>query len=470
MKHYSHGISTVPIFGIAHHFLGTNQTRMQSLQMFGLESNKVGGIAAGWFGPFPYLVVTDPVAAEVVLRECLDKDYVMKLIRNVIGHGLIVAPLSVWRSRRRILVPTFVSKNLREFVSIFSNQSHIMAQKLREHVGKGPFPIWNYIAANNMDSVCETVFGLKMHIQKNNNHPFLVTFNGLTSLMAARLCQPWLHSNTIYKLLPQHKKLEKGTKVLYDTVDDIIKQKHKSLEDVENKNRKDGIRPFLELLMESSAQENGPYNDQELREETLTLTIAGTDTSAAGAAFVLLAFSRNQDVQEKVYQEIKSVLGDSTENITMEDLKKLEYMDAAIREAMRLYTPVPVVLRRVTHDITLPSGVIIPAGVGILMNIWGLHRNRKYWGEDADEFRPERFLDAPLKHPAQYMAFSYGPRNCPGGRYAMLSMKTALSTLLNQYRILPGSGEPRLSFELMMKDADDFRVQLELRDSRNGVN
>ncbi|KAI5632309.1 cytochrome p450 domain-containing protein [Phthorimaea operculella] len=367
------------------------------------------------------------------------------------------------------MVPTFITKNLREFVSIFSKQSHIMAQKLRENVGKGPFPIWDYLAANNMDTVCEAVFGVQMRVQENPNHPFLINFNEATSLMAARLCQPWLHSNTIYKHLPQYKMMEKGKKVLYDTVDDIIKQKHKDLEDNENKNRKNGMRPFLELLIESSAQENGPYNDKELREETLTLTIAGTDTSAAGVAFVLLALSKHQDVQDKVYQEIKSVLGDSAKKITMEDLKNLEYMDAAIKEAMRLFTPVPVVLRRVTHDVTLPSGVIIPAGVGILMNIWGLHRNQKYWGEDADEFRPERFLDTPFRHPAQYMAFSYGPRNCPGGRYAMLSMKTILATLLSQYRILPGSGEPRLSFELMMKDADNFKVQLELRSSTNCV-
>ncbi|KAI5631501.1 cytochrome p450 domain-containing protein [Phthorimaea operculella] len=468
MRECAHGLSTLPFIGIGHHFLGSNQTRMKALQMLGLESNRIGGMLAGWFGPFPYVGISDPVIAEVVLRECLDKDYVMKILRTVIGHGLIVAPLSVWRSRRKVLVPTFMSKNLRQFLSIFSKNSQILVEKLKENVGKGSFPIWSYVAANNMDTVCEAVFGLEMHIQQNHNHPFLLNFNNTSKLLGARLCQPWLHSDMVYKLLPQQKALTKGVKVMYETVDDIIKRKNEDLQkNIDNKDRKNGMRPFLELLMESSAQQDGPYNHQELREETLTLTIAGADTSAAGAAFVLLALSKHQDVQEKMYQEIKEVFGDSTENVTMEDLKRLVYTEAAIKEGMRLYPSAPVILRRVQKDVTLPSGVTLPAGVGILINIWGIHRNRKYWGEDADEFRPERFLDTPFKHPAQYMVFSYGPRNCPGERYAMLVMKTVVATLLNHYRILPGSGEPRLSFDLMMKDADDYRVQIELRNPTN---
>lgn len=123
------------------------------------------------------------------------------------------------------------------------------------------------------------------------------------------------------------------------------------------------------------------------------------------------------------------------------------------------------------------SGETLVPGMGVLICIWGVHHNPRYWGDDVEEFRPERF-DQPLTHPVQYIPFSQGPRNCLGFQYAMMSIKTALATVLQQYRVVPHlthspspNSDPsltdrrpmRVKFDIMMKDMDDFTVQLERR-------
>ncbi|XP_049875570.1 probable cytochrome P450 313a4 [Pectinophora gossypiella] len=225
------------------------------------------------------------------------------------------------------------------------------------------------------------------------------------------------------------------------------------------------------MLIESSEEEGG-YTDKELSDEMMVLMLGGTDTSANAAAFTLIMLSRYPAIQQKVFEELKKVFDDDSKRpIVPEDLLQLKYLDIVLKETLRLFPPAPLLMRKVTEDITLPSGVTVPKGCSILTNIWAVHRNPTYWGEDVEQFRPERFLDTPFKHPAQFMPFSFGPRNCPGYTYAMMSMKTFLAMTLREFRVLPATPPDefnqypplRLTFELLLKDADDFKICLEPR-------
>ncbi|KAI8428772.1 hypothetical protein MSG28_007447, partial [Choristoneura fumiferana] len=177
-----------------------------------------------------------------------------------------------------------------------------------------------------------------------------------------------------------------------------------------------GRRTFLEMMIMGSGGERG-YTDLELREEVLVIILAGTDTSAVGASYASVLLSRFPNVQEKVYEELQDVFGDSDRPLTVQDLPNLKYLDAVMKETLRMYPPVPVTVREVHNDVVLPSGVTLVDGVSIFNNIWGIHRNPKYWGADADVFRPERFLD--------------------GYNYAMMSMKTVIANLVRAYKVLP---------------------------------
>ncbi|XP_050557104.1 cytochrome P450 4V2 [Spodoptera frugiperda] len=472
-------IKAYPLLGHAYLFSGDGESRMRTFERLGREAIKNGGLTNMWLGDNYFTVVVDPVDLEVILKSSLEKDDVMRFARNLIGNGTIFAPVTIWRPRRKVLAPTFSPKNLNNFVRIFSRQSSVLAEQLQTEADSGPFSVWKYLTSYTMDSVCETALGVNVNAQKTEDEPFLKAFEKCSILIAERMVQPWLYADAVYKLLPHHETFEKSKRIICDFIDKIIKSKRitiKENKDRVNKNSSES-KTFLELLIEGSGGDRG-YSDLELQEETLVLALAGTDTSAVGASFTVSMLARYPAVQEQVYKELVEVFGDSDRPVTAEDLPQLKYLDAVVRESLRLYPPVPVVVRKIEKDLELPSGITLVQGCGVLVHIWGTQRNPRYWGDDAEQFRPERFLDAPLQHPAAFMAFSHGPRNCLGYQYAMMSMKTAVATLIRKYRVsIPGAHmngsrkeqKPiRITFDVMMKDADRFTVQLESRGKKEG--
>ncbi|XP_075970993.1 uncharacterized protein LOC142973239 [Anticarsia gemmatalis] len=465
----------LPFVGHAYIFLGSDEDRMNEFQKLGREAIANDGVVTLWQGPRLYLVIADPVNAEFILKNCLEKDDTMKCLRMLTGNGSVFAPVNIWRPRRKVLAPTFSPKNLMQFTEIFSRQSIIMVDQLKAAAGRGDFSIWKYITTYSMDSVCESTLGVKVNAQKQSEQPFLKSFEVSTQLDSARLCQPWLHSEAVYKMTPAYKKHNKSRNIICEFIDQIIKSKRLSMKEEketmpesDHNIKRESLRTFLEMLIESSGGERG-YSDIELQEETLVLVIAGTDTSAVGTAFTSVLLSTHQDVQEKVYRELREVFGDSNRPVVAEDLPRLKYLEAVIKESLRLYPSVPIIVRKVDKEVTLPSGVTLAKETGLVIHIWAIHRNPQYWGEDAEQFRPERFIDTPLSHPAAFIPFSHGPRACIGYKYAMMSMKTALASLLRQYKIQPASTysdkhKPlRLKFDVMLRDADEFTVQLETK-------
>ncbi|CAH0699660.1 unnamed protein product [Spodoptera exigua] len=442
-KQLNSGIKTFPLIGHIYLFIGDN------------------------------VMVADPEAADLILKNFSEKDDLAKFASVFIGNGSIFAPVPIWRPRRKILIPMFSMKNLKYFTTIFSSESQILAEQIGKTAGKGPIPVFKYISAYTMDSISQTSMGYKMNAQKESDHFFLKGFDlGLNSIVE-RIGQPWLHSDVIYKSLPRYTKMMEHKKEMWAFMIELIRNKRRELE--ENKStqgqyEEDYHKTFLESLIKLSGGDDG-YTDDEIVEELLVILVAGTDTSAVAASFVLLVLSRYPEIQEKVFEELREVFGDSDRPSTFDDLPRLKYLDAVIKETQRLYTTSPVVTRKVDKEFLLPSGIKLVPGTGIMVNIWALHRNPRYWGEDVEQFRPERFLDISLKHPAAFMPFSYGPRNCVGYQYAMLSLKTVLSTLLRRYKLLPATKPNsnsefpplRLKFDLMMKDADGFQVCFESR-------
>ncbi|XP_050343790.1 probable cytochrome P450 313a1 [Nymphalis io] len=228
----------------------------------------------------------------------------------------------------------------------------------------------------------------------------------------------------------------------------------------------DDLKSLLELLIRYS----GGYSETELREESLVLLLASIDTTVSVSGFASVLLSQHLDVQDKVYEEIKEVFDDFDQTITINDLNKLKYLEAVLKETMRLYPTTPLIMRKCQTDLKLPSGLVLNEGCQAIINIWGLHRNPKYWGPDADKFRPERFLDATPEQQTAYIPFSTGPRNCAGSRIGIISLKTTLVSILRKYRLKPAASfiyneqNPlRVKHTLVTKHLDNFQVQLEHR-------
>ncbi|XP_053602912.1 uncharacterized protein LOC128670917 [Plodia interpunctella] len=487
-KRLPSNLKRVPILEHSINFMGNAKDRMRGLKLVGEDAikNKEGMVSL-WLAHKFFVIIADPDSAEVVSKMCLEKDDLMKFISVLIGNGSIFAPVKIWRPRRKILAPNFGTKTLNSFVKIFSNQAAILTEQLKCAVGNGNVSLFEKVTKYSMDSVCETALGIKVNSQSIPNHPIPEAFYQFCNKVSYRLVKPWLYYDLIYKFHWHCKQVQMASNLIQQYVSKIIKSKRLSMKEqkttiTENKSEcssnsdQDSAKPksFLEILIESGGDKG--FTDLELQEETLVMLLAGTDTSSVAVSFTALMLAKHPDVQDKVYQEIEEVIGNTERSIESNDLPKLKYLEAVVKESLRLYPPVPVVVRKVDKNITLPSGIILTKGVCALIHIWAIHRNPKYWGLDANQFKPDRFLEGPLSQPLAFMPFSSGPRMCLGYQFAMMSIKTVMAHLLRRYRILSAKmtngvndnmefddDDLPVTFEIMMKHAGNFELQLELR-------
>ncbi|XP_013185206.1 cytochrome P450 4d8 [Amyelois transitella] len=455
----------LPILGHAASLWGDCENLMRCLEQLGRDSLANDGLISAWMINKLVIVVTDPDVAEVVMKVCLKKDDLNNVTRELIGYGSIFAPVSIWRPRRKILAPIFSPKTLNSFVQIFSKQSHILLEKLEADENNGDVSIFDKVTRYSMDSVCETTLGTEVKSQSQPQHPVPQSFALHCKLAALRMVRPWYHSDAIYKWSWDYPQFKSSAEVLKQFVRKIIISKRENFEKTNANKKITKVQSLLDLLI--SSEDGKGFTDLELQEESLVVVLAGTDTSSVGASFAALLMAKHPEVQQKVYQEVITVLEDRP--VQPEDLPKLKYLEAVVKETLRLYPPVPVVMKNPPKDVTLTPGVVLVPGSTALVHIWALHRNTKYWSGDADTFRPERFLEDPPTHPYVYIPFGRGPRMCLGAEYAMMSMKTVLASLVRRYRLLPptagfGSQEELPTrCEIMMKHVGNFQLQLQLR-------
>lgn len=167
----------------------------------------------------------------------------------------------------------------------------------------------------------------------------------------------------------------------------------------------------------------GKLNETEYMNSSYIMFLAGNKTTGDTISKILYYLAMNQEVQVKLRE---SIFKDGVDS---------QYLLWVIQETLRLIPPVPFgVGRNLTKDKTTSDGYFIPKGVAVMTPAWTIHRLKEYWGEDANEFRPERWSKASSFHPCQYMAFGFGPRNCLGKEMAMLDMKVLINAVIRKFK------------------------------------
>ncbi|CAG9785190.1 unnamed protein product [Diatraea saccharalis] len=469
----------MPIVGVAYTVTGDTEDIMNKLKDYSYEAMERQGIVKGWFYHLLYFLIVDPVDIEMALKTCMEKDDMHRFVKDIFGNGGIFAPVSIWRRRRKILVPAFSPKIIESFVDIFAEQTEMMSKRLNEQTKQGNFSIWPFISTYTLDAVSQTVLGVTVQAQNNPKSPFLISMTRALHLSCQRIFHPWLQPDWMYKFFPQYTEHQSCLKQMHDFTDEVIRKKRDELR-IESQNKSEANieydlddykrKSFLDLLINLSSKSDKGYTDRELREEVTTLIIAGTDTSAVAICYTLKMLAKYPDVQQRVYEEIYDIFGTSDRKLVKEDLMKLKFLERVVKETLRLFPPVPFIIRKIEENVTLPSGKVLPAGSGLVISIWGIHRDPKYWGPDAEKFDPDRFSPERLnlKHVCSFMPFSQGPRNCLGYQYALMSIKTAVSSIVRKFVVVPdpeNSDEPkiRVKLDIMMKDVDGYQIALERR-------
>lgn len=167
-----------------------------------------------------------------------------------------------------------------------------------------------------------------------------------------------------------------------------------------------------------------------------SLGFQGFETISSTLSLVSLLLAFYPEVQDKIFEELQSVFASVDEEVTEEHLKELVYLEMVIKEVMRFWPTIPFIARYLTEDLDL-GNCVIPGDLNVYVPIIHIHRNKLYWGEDADEFRPERFAPENFSkiHPYAYLPFSKGPRNCVGYKYAEYSVKIILAHFFRNFKV-----------------------------------
>lgn len=190
-------------------------------------------------------------------------------------------------------------------------------------------------------------------------------------------------------------------------------------------------------------------NDKELLGSMYVFLLAGRDTSPNTLAFVFTLLALHQDKQQKLYDHITSIVPAGSDP-SYDDFYKFTYLHALVYESLRLFPasvviPKYAVANHIVPTSPLPDGtpgqpLFIPRWTELFLNVVTLHRSKRYWGEDANEFKPERFIDSPevdrYKWPREaFLGFSGGHRVCLGQKFATITATITVSTILRKYSV-----------------------------------
>ena len=199
--------------------------------------------------------------------------------------------------------------------------------------------------------------------------------------------------------------------------------------------------------------------DEQIRDEAITLMLAGHETTAQLLTWAWFLLARNPSAEDALVAELREVLGSRA--ATAADYPRLTYTQAVVRETLRIYPPVWA-LARIPQSEYLLGDVTVPAGTTIITSQWVVQHSAQYW-PDPMEFRPERWLDGSTPPPGASYPFAMGGRMCIGERFAMLEAVLALATLARDWHVEPLSAEAELDPRFTLRPKGGMQAALRHR-------
>ncbi|XP_077135751.1 cytochrome P450 4V2 [Ranitomeya variabilis] len=429
-----------------------------------------------WLGPVPFLILYHAETIEPILSTSkhMDKSFAYKFLHPWLGLGLLTSTGDKWRSRRKMITPSFHFAILSEFLEVMNEQSKILVEKLNGRAGKGTFNCFMDVTLCALDIICETAMGRKIQAQSNSDSDYIRAIYEMSDMIQRRQMMPWLWPDFIYYHLKTGKRHNENLKILHSFTDQTILERAQELKNVKSNVDQDDDSDakktkkrsaFLDMLLKATDEAGNTMSHKDIREEVDTFMFEGHDTTAAALNWALFLVGSHPEVQKKVHKELDDTFGQSDRPVTMEDMKKLRYLEAVVKEALRIFPSVPFFARTITEDCTI-RGFTVPKGVNVVIVPYALHRDPEYFPK-PEEFNPERFFseNASGRNPYAYIPFSAGLRNCIGQRFALMEEKVVLSAILRNFTVKASQSRDDICLvgELILRPQDGIFIQLEKR-------
>ncbi|KAL2958664.1 hypothetical protein AAZX31_18G220400 [Glycine max] len=407
-----------------------------------------GGIFRLTFGPKSFLIVSDPSIAKHILREnskAYSKGILAEILDFVMGKGLIPADGEIWRVRRRAIVPALHQKYVAAMIGLFGQAADRLCQKLDAAASDGEdVEMESLFSRLTLDIIGKAVFNYDFDSLSNDTGIVEAVYTVLREAEDRSVAPIPVWEIPIWKdVSPRLRKVNAALKLINDTLDDLIAICKRMVDEEELQFHEEYMNEQDPSILHFLLASGDDVSSKQLRDDLMTMLIAGHETSAAVLTWTFYLLSKEPRVMSKLQEEVDSVLGDQYP--TIEDMKKLKYTTRVINESLRLYPQPPVLIRRSLEDDVLGE-YPIKRNEDIFISVWNLHRSPKLW-DDADKFEPERWaLDGPSPNETnqnfKYLPFGGGPRKCVGDLFASYETVVALAMLVRRFNFQIAVGAP----------------------------
>jgi cytochrome P450 len=376
------------------------------------------------------------------------KSFDYQILKMVLGEGLISSDGNFWLKQRRLAQPAFHKKRLDMMFSIMLDETKLLCDRLDKIKQKGEtFNLNHELTTVTINIVAKTLFGTQIDasIESVGKH-----ITHLNNYIVTKVNNPLLPP--VWVPTARNLAFKKAMKDLNDIIYKIIADRRKNPEEQDDQ---------LAMLMNARDEETGEgMTDLQLRDEILTLFVAGHETSATSLSWILILLSQNPEWMKKCKQEVNEVLGNRFPNL--EDMMKLPILKRVIDEALRLYPPAWIVGRKALEDDEL-LGYHVKKGYNVIICVYQIHRHPDFW-EKPNEFDPDRFLPerSVNRHKYAYFPFGGGPRMCIGNNFALMEMNIILAMMLQRYT--PAAAKETFEWESLVTLRPKGEVPFTLND------
>jgi cytochrome P450 len=382
-------------------------------------ARRYGDVCSFRLGPRRAFLVSHPDLIEQVLvtdARYYIKHFGARMYKPVLGNGLVTSEGDFWLRQRRLAQPAFLRPRLTGYAPLMVSLTEKM---LREDWCAGKcIDVHAELSRLTSAIALKTLFDLDSAADRD---AYTESLRAVFDLLSARFGH--LVRAPLWLPTPFNRQLKRALVHLRSLMDGFIRQ---------GQARKEPGDDLLSRLISARDEDGTRMTDVQLRDEAMTLYLAGHETTALTLSWTWYALAHHPQVEEKLIQEWAAVLGGRSP--TVEDLPRLVFTEHVITEAMRLYPPVYLIGREPLEDREV-GGFFLRRGTTVFLSQWVMHHDKRYF-EEPLAFRPERWADGLAKRLPKYAFFPFGggPRVCIGNGFAMMEAVLLLATFGQRYR------------------------------------
>ena len=417
------GPKGLPLFGLAFQFL---RDPLETLRRLARE---YGDIVCVPIVNQHRIFLNHPDYIEQVCIVQQAKFHKSKLTKDVtqrlLGQGLLISEGDFWRRQRRLAQPAFHRSRINEYGATMVERAEVRMKQWRDGDVRD---ITQEMMAMTLDIAVRTLFGSTLQAeaeQVGDSLGYLMRYSLRKARSPIKVPENWP--------TPANRRATRETQFLDSLVYGIIKER-------QAEGNTNHHHDLLAMLMSAMDEDGTQMTPRQLRDESMTLFLAGHETTALTLSWAWYMLSENPATEARLHEELHGILAGRAPELA--DFERLPYLRAVVNESLRLY-PAAYILARTSVAPCTIAGYDFPADTTMIMAQWVMHRDLRYF-DDPEVFQPERWLNGlENRLPAgAYFPFGDGPRRCIGQGFALLESALVLATIAQKYRFRLVPGHP----------------------------